>query len=261
MDGNVGSLWIVGTGIAAVGQITLEAKSIITNSDIVFSLVADPLTAEWVDKHAKKVISLQPHYAPGKERLVTYHEMVEQILRAVRSGNRTCAIFYGHPGVFVYPSHVAIERARREGFTARMFPAVSAEDCLFADLGIDPARQGCLTFEATSYLIHRMEPDPSIDLVLWQVGVIGRSDFRYDYEPATGLRILTKRLMERYDGSAMVALYQAAHYPFMEPRIEWLELQCLPEAEALAATTLFVPHQMSRSVDTDMLSSLEMLPR
>lgn len=41
--------------------------------------------------------------------------MIERILQSVRSGGMTCAIFYGHPGVFVYPAHEAIRRARAEG--------------------------------------------------------------------------------------------------------------------------------------------------
>ena len=43
----------------------------------------------------------------------------------IRAGFRVCAVFYGHPGVFVYPSHEAIRRARAEGFAARMLPALT----------------------------------------------------------------------------------------------------------------------------------------
>src|SRR5437773_2103233 len=77
--------------------------------------------------------------APGKPRRETYAEMVEELLAPVRAGHNVCAAFYGHPGVFVNPGHEAIRRARAEGFPARMLPAVSALDCLVADLGIDPA--------------------------------------------------------------------------------------------------------------------------
>ena len=49
-------------------------------------------------------------------------EMVEEILAAVREGKRVCAVFYGHPGVYVKPSHEAVRRARKEGFEARMLP-------------------------------------------------------------------------------------------------------------------------------------------
>ena len=68
-----------------------------------------------------------------------YARIVGDILDAVRGGASVCAAFYGHPGIFVTPSHDAVRRARAEGYPARMLPAVSAVDCLFADLGVDPA--------------------------------------------------------------------------------------------------------------------------
>jgi hypothetical protein len=33
-----------------------------------------------------------------------------------------------------------------------MLPGISAEDCLFADLGIDPGIYGCQSYEATDFL-------------------------------------------------------------------------------------------------------------
>jgi hypothetical protein len=40
-------------------------------------------------------------------------------------------------------------RSSTDGFDAVMLPGISAEDCLFADLGIDPGMIGCQSFEAT----------------------------------------------------------------------------------------------------------------
>ena len=54
--------------------------------------------------------------------------------------------------VFVQPSHESIAIARLEGFSARMLPGISAEDCLFADIGLDPGKDGCQSFEATDFL-------------------------------------------------------------------------------------------------------------
>ena len=99
--------------------------------------------------------------------------MAEAILEPVRAGKRVCAAFYGHPGVFVLPSHEAIARARAEGFDATMLPGVSAEDCLVADLGVDPARNGLQSYEAGDFLRRRPAIEPTTALVLWQIGVVG----------------------------------------------------------------------------------------
>ena len=126
--------------------------------------------------------------------------MVEEILGPVREGKRVCAVFYGHPGVYVEPSHEAVRRAREEGFEARMLPAVSAEDCLVADLGVDPGEHGWQSWEATGFLLHGFRPDPTAGLVLWQVDGIGKLDWNLDPDPR-GLQALAEVLGELYPPS------------------------------------------------------------
>jgi hypothetical protein len=104
--------------------------------------------------------------------------MSELTLKYLREGLNVCVVYYGHPGVFVMPSHDSIRQARAAGFEAIMLPGISAEDCLFADLGIDPGRIGCQSFEATDFLVNRRKFDTSSHLILWQIGVIG--DLSYD---------------------------------------------------------------------------------
>jgi Tetrapyrrole (Corrin/Porphyrin) Methylases len=80
--------------------------------------------------------------------------MVNRIIKYVKRDLRVCAVFYGHPGVFCTPSHESIRIARKLGYRATMLPAISAEDCLFADLGVDPGKHGCQSFEATDFLVY-----------------------------------------------------------------------------------------------------------
>ena len=79
-------------------------------------------------------------YDEGRPRLEAYKKMVERILKNVKDGLEVCVVFYGHPSVFVQPSHESVRIARLEGFSARMLPGISAEDCLFADIGLDPGK-------------------------------------------------------------------------------------------------------------------------
>ena len=97
----------------------------------------------------------------------------------LRKGQNVVGVFYGHPGVFVSPLHHSIDIAWREGFTAKMLPGISAEDCLFADLGIDPAIPGCVTYEATDMLIRKKPLVPSSHLIIYQVGCVGITDFNF----------------------------------------------------------------------------------
>ena len=91
------------------------------------------------------------------------------------AGARVCAVLYGHPGIFAWASHEAMARVRAAGLPARMLPAVSALDCLLADLGIDPATTGLQTYEATYFFVRRPAVDPHATLVLLQVGMLGES--------------------------------------------------------------------------------------
>jgi len=77
------------------------------------------------------------------------------------------------PGIFAWSPHKAIEVPRAEGFKAHMEPGISAEDCLYADLGIDPGRFGCQHFEASQLLFYERRIDPTGYLVLWQAGLVG----------------------------------------------------------------------------------------
>jgi hypothetical protein len=249
------SLIVVGTGIH-VGQVTLEAQAHIEQAEKVLFLVADPVTINWITTLNPTAESLEVHYQQNKNRLISYEEMVERILAPVRAGLRVCAAFYGHPGVFVYPSHEAIRKARLEGFGARMLPGVSAEDCLFADLGVDPGRNGCQSFEATDFLVHGRQFDTSNSLILWQVGVVGD----ITYQPKYGLRgreILTERLTAYYGAGHGVYLYEASQYPVCSPIIQNIPLSELPAARATPITTLYVPPKQYAAPNLDMLRNLE----
>jgi hypothetical protein len=101
------------------------------------------------------------------------------MLKEVRAGLDVVGVFYGHPGVFVNPSHRALTIAREEGYRARMLPGVSAEDCLFADLLIDPANPGCITYEASDFLLRDRPVSLYSHMVLFQVGCVGVTDFDF----------------------------------------------------------------------------------
>ena len=143
-----GRLIVAGTGIKAVGHVTLETRTLIERAGTLLYMVADPATGAWIRELNPRAESLEPYFAEGRTRWDTFQLIIDRILTEVRSGADVCAVFYGHPGVFVYMSHEAIRRARAEGFDASMLPGISAEDCLIADLGVDTAAIGYQCLEA-----------------------------------------------------------------------------------------------------------------
>lgn len=95
--------------------------------------------------------------------------MAEAMLHPVRHGQNVVTIYYGHPGIFVYASHRAIQIAHKQGLKAKMLPGVSALDCLFADLGIDPSYPGLQVLESTGFLVRNRKILTDGHLVLLQV--------------------------------------------------------------------------------------------
>ncbi len=252
-----GWLVVVGTGIKLVAHVTREAEQWIGMAEKVLHVVADPAVDEWITRLNPSAECLNTLYAKGKPRRRTYEEMVERILAAVREGKRVCAVFYGHPGVFVHPSHRCVRLAREEGYRAWMVPAVSAEDCLFADLGVDPARHGCQSYEATGFLARRRIVDPNAALILWQIGVIGDRSVR---EPGTCNRDGVAALVEVLSGSHgpehPVTVYRAAQWPIGRPHIETVPVARLQQADITALSTLYVPPRGEPELDPAMLARL-----
>jgi uncharacterized protein YabN with tetrapyrrole methylase and pyrophosphatase domain len=246
----VGSLVVVGTGIRTVGQLTVEAIAWIRKADRVLYVIGDPIAeAAIVELNPEGAESLSTYYAENKPRLQTYNEMVDRILECVRGGDLTCVACYGHPGVFVYPSHESIRRARAEGYSARMLPGISAEDCLFADLGIDPGIYGCQSYEATDFLANNRRVDPTSSVVLWQIGVVGDATFkRFGYD-LSAFPLLIERLLEFYPATHVVYLYEAAVFPGCEPVIQPVPLHALGQVPLTAGYTLYIPPAFATAAD------------
>jgi uncharacterized protein YabN with tetrapyrrole methylase and pyrophosphatase domain len=254
---STGSLTVVGTGIQLVGHLTLAAQAWIEQADKVLFAVADPLTARWL-RTLNPAAQALPYPTSHSRRRETYREIVECILSEVRQGEMVCAVFYGHPGVFADPAHAAIRQARREGFPAQMLPGVSAQDCLFADLGLDPGRNGCQSFEATDFLIRRRKFDPHSALILWQIAFTGNLGFFRPGDHVHGLTVLAEFLETWYAPQHQVIVYEAAVYPTCEPVIQRLPLAELPTARVTQVSTLYVPPQASAPVDGEMMARLGM---
>ena len=226
-----------------------------------FAAVSDGVMELWLAKMNPDVRSLQRYYREGKSRLQTYREMVAAMLTEVRAGKRVCGAFYGHPGVFAWPTHKAIELARAEGYPAHMEPGISAADCLYADLGIDPGKYGCQHFEASQFMLYRRRIDTAAYLILWQIGVAGdRSLARFSTDaPHRGL--LVDVLSRDYDLAHEVILYKAVTLAISRPEIVRLPLGALPEAKCDTHSTLVVPPRSPLEPDEEIRERLRALER
>lgn len=245
-----GRLVVVGTGLRTTGHMTIEAIAWIKRADVVLYVVGDPVAEDMLEALNPNAVSLQTLYSSAVKRIDTYNAMVDAIMAEVRAGKEVCGVFYGHPGVFVYPSHEAVKLARAEGYSAVMLPGISAEDCLFADIGVDPATTGCSSYEATDWLFNLRPTEPASAMVLWQIGILGNEGYnpvgRY---PTPMMPLLIQKLGQWYPLNHKVAVYEAAVQFGCNPTITWAPIAELGRTPLTAASTLYIPPATHSTVD------------
>lgn len=250
-------LIVIGTGICTIGQLTTESIAWIRKADKVLYIVSDPIAEELIKSlNPKGAESLFHFYAENKPRIQTYNEMIDLTLTYLRAGKIVCLAAYGHPGVFAYPTHESVRRARAEGIKARMLPGISAEDCLFADLNIDPAMAGCQSFEATDFLVNGRIIDPSSHLILWQIGVLGDATFKPQTYDIKGLPQLLQKLYGYYSPYHNVIVYEAPIFPGVEPVMREVPLYHLPWTGISAVSTLYIPPAIQPRPDYGLIQYL-----
>ncbi len=247
-----GQLIVAGTGIRAVGQLTLETVAWIEAADLVCHVLADPVTERWVADHARETEDLTRLHDPDAPRLHSYATMAARLVDHARAGRTVVGLFYGHPGVFTSPSHWAVELARAQGIEARMLPGISAEDCLFADLGVDPGQGAFAAFEATEMLMTDRRPVPDAHVVIWQIGVIAAQQLG----AGSGLGAFTHHLLRSYPADHVVTHYRAPQTVLGAPLRQQVALAALPTVKATVTSTLYIPPVSPRPIDARVVASL-----
>jgi tetrapyrrole methylase family protein/MazG family protein len=253
---NKNTLIIVGSGIKFMSHLTVEAKACIEKADKVLYLINEPVTQEWIKNANPSAESLDPLYLKNLYRNDNYLLISKYIIENLEKYQTLCVVIYGHPTVFVQPSLFAAKHAKEEGYNVVIMPGISSEDCLFADLLIDPGSFGCYSVEATDFLIYCREYDPRSHLILWQPYVIGLLSRPVNHNPSKGLAILVEYLNEKYLPDHEVILYEAAQYPSFKPRIESIVLKNLPTAKVTPLTTLYIPPVKQDKPNVDVIEKL-----
>ncbi|WP_267220909.1 SAM-dependent methyltransferase [Dyella silvae] len=261
-EGNArGSIACVGLGMTLGSHLTPLARSHIEQADVVFAGVSDAVVEKWLQRMHGDVRSLQPYYGEGKPRSDTYQEWVDLMMAEVRAGKKVCGVFYGHPGVFAWSPHKVIEVARAEGYQAHMEPGISAEDCLYADLGIDPGSHGCQHFEVNQFVLCKRQVDPTAHLVLWQVAMLGIPSVSRSDAPAAYRQLLVDRLSRDYPLEHQVTIYRAATLPVERPRIRKVALRDLPTTPMTPEETVVLPPAKAVERDEDFIRQVEALDK
>lgn len=250
-------LSLVGLGYNVSGHATPESRSLMEQADRLFYLVSDPATGAWIRSLRDDAVSLHDCYRPGESGVDASNAMVERLLAPLSEGLAVCAAFYGHPAIGMHTTHEAVRRARAMGIPTRMYPGISFEDCLIADLGNDPGRTGRMMYEATDFVLRPRPLDTTAALVLLQVGAIGDRVYREGDGPSPdGLHLLQEVLERTYPGHHEVTIYEISQLPIADASALRTTLDRLAESPVRVNGTLFVPPLERKRADREIVRRL-----
>ena len=217
---HTGSLTIVGFGIKCLSHLTMETSAYIKEADKVLYSVNEPVMESWIIANNANAVSLDSLVTTWRLRKDLYKMITSEIIANVKNNHHVCVVFYGHPTIFAKSALDAAHKTKADGYPTKILPGISAEDCLFADLWIDPGSHGCHSYEATDFIIRQRDPDPSCHLILWQAGIIGALGSTSHHDNKHGVIVLRDHLMKFFPSSHIIIAYEAALYPHTEPRIQ-----------------------------------------
>ena len=235
-----GRLLIAGCGLHP-GHITAETVNAIGNAELVMVVAPNPLSIAHIQSLNPRVENLAKAYGEFVDRQNVYTTMAERIISTVRNGVDLCVVFYGHPAVFVDSTHIARRILLAEGYSVQMLPGISAEDCLFADLGVDPGESGCQSYEATQFLLNYHQLHTGAYLLLWQIGLTAAHLLRSLRLNGHGISAIVQLLKQWYPDDHLICVYEAATLPGQSPRTQWMPLSELKNAILQDWSTLVVP--------------------
>lgn len=251
-------LLLLGLGIKAISHITKEAFSAIKAADIVIYLVNEPIMKEWLEQNSKKTYSLDEAYQSKSNRKESYDCVIDAIRKVLNDHEHICVVLYGHP-MICSSIGAGVQKLQdiSPNLNIQTFPAISAEDCLFSDLKIDPLDRGCFSVESTDFILHKHKPNPYVHNIIWQIGMTGVLGLpSLNPVNSSALLNLKNKLLDVYPPSFEVYLYEASIYPEMKPRVLKIKLDDLMEADVSPLTTLYIPPFLKSELDVDIAKLL-----
>jgi uncharacterized protein YabN with tetrapyrrole methylase and pyrophosphatase domain len=256
-SGSSADIYIVGTGMVGYSQITLETQSVLESASTIFVVHYQPTVLDYLQQFTETpVVDLSEAYEEDGERREAYEEMAETVMEAsVETDDPVVFALYGHPMVFVSPVRWIRERAPDRGLSVETLPGISSMDCLYADIGLDPSKNGIQMFEATDLLLREFDLNPHVPLMLWQVGSLETELYSvYESSPErfTGLKQYLQRF---YPDDHTVSLLMTATYPIGESEridFELREFESLHD-QVKHAHTLYVPPKEEKGVQREDL--------
>jgi len=249
------NLTLVGTGIQFLSHITIEAESNIKQAEKLLYLVNNPVLSTWLQQANPQHESLEDLYFSDPDRQTAYQAITDRILHVLTDTQHVCVAFYGHPCIYARSGLDAVKKAKMQGHNVKILPAISAQDCLYADLCIDPGSHGCLSYDASDFLFRDKLICNASHLILWQINATGILDHQVHANPKA-LALLQAKLLQHYPPMHPVIIYEAAQLPGFSAIVLETTMQDFPYIKLNDRSTMYVPPQQIAPLNQNLFQSL-----
>src|SRR5437764_825119 len=108
---------------------------------------------------------------------------------------------------------------------------------LYADLGVDPSITGLQIYEATDLLLRQRHIDPTMNMILFQVGCVGDLGFKFHGYENDKFEILVDYLERAYGPDQEVVNYVASMFTMAEPTMARHRISDLRNPEVAKTVT------------------------
>lgn len=254
-------IWIVGLGIRSRDHATRELERALSSCNEVLFVDNGVATGAWLAHLCPRVTPLYgASYVERAARGDAYVQMAARVVDAALDHGPVAFGMQGHPLVYSAAPFLIRDAASLLDLTVEVLPGVSALDCLFADLWLDPALEGLQMLEATDLLLRRRPIVPDIPLLLWQVGNVESRLHTSRRSHPDRFERLRAYLLETYPPDHPVLVYFASTHPLVPPQRTTIPLSELGEdPDALhPGVTLLLPAIGPRPIaDAALLRDLD----
>ncbi len=243
---------IVGLGVLNVDQITRETERVIRGSNEVLYVDTGVATRTYLEGLCPRATSLfETSYEEAAHRVNAYHHMAARVLDAAMDHPPVTFAMHGHPTVGVFAPFLIRDMAGLLDLEVRVLPGISAMDCLFAELMIDPCVAGMQMYEATDLLLRRRPLLPDVPALIWQIGCVETSLHTMHVSKPIRFERLRSHLLRFYPPEHEVVAAYATPHPLMPSTVYRFALRDICEQAHLLhpGFTLFIPSAVERPIE------------
>jgi hypothetical protein len=183
--------------------------------------------------------------------------MAAKVLEAALINPPVTFALYGHPTIFAYPPFLVYQAATELGIKVKVMPGVSAMDCIFSELMIDPATNGIQMFEATDLLMRQRPLQTDVPVLLWQIGAVETALYSKSFSKPKRFERIKNYLLKFYPGEHLVQSIYCSNYPLMASTILNFKIADIENysKQLHAGHTLYIPALAQRQIMDPQLAN------